>query len=82
MSLNVKRQELLARALVAVARAAHDGGLIATDEVAAALLEKNPDCSMSLDEVRDEIARLAVANCVCVEFGTRPKYVSRQRNLH
>jgi len=82
MSLNVKRQEILARALVAVARAAHDGGLIAADEVAASLLGKNPDCSMSFDEVRDEIARLAVASRLCVEFGTRPRHVLGQRKLN
>ena len=69
---SVERTEVLDLAALSVEAAAQDGGLIPADLEARRLLDANPDCQMSFDELRASIARLAVKRGVIVEFGLRP----------
>jgi hypothetical protein len=68
---STKTGEVNDLAKLAVETAAKDGGMIAVDLEARRLLDDNPDCRISFDELRDEIARWGLARGVCVEFGQR-----------
>jgi hypothetical protein len=68
---SVDRQEVLDLAGLSVDGAAKDGGMIAADMEAHRLLDAHPDCQIPFEELRDTIARLAVAKGVGVEFGER-----------
>ena len=70
---SVERHEVLDLAALSVEAAAQDGGMIATDVEARRLLDANPDCQMSFEELRRAIATLAVKRGVGVEFGLRPQ---------
>ena len=73
---SVERTQVLDLAALSVEAAAQDGGLIAADMEARRLLDANPDCQISFDELRAAIARLAVNRGVIVEFGLRLKQES------
>ena len=62
------RVEMLALALAEVNRAAKAGSTININAAARRLLPQFPDSQMSIDELQAEIARLAVAEGVPVEF--------------
>ena len=63
------RRQALAGAIVAVAKAARNGGMISIDLRAQRLLNEYPDCGLSLAELREELARLAIEQGVGVRFG-------------
>ena len=65
------RQKLLALAHMAVEKAARDGGMIAAHALATQFLADHPNSEMSHEELREEIARLAIQHGVGVEFGKR-----------
>jgi len=66
------RHHILNRATVAVEKAARNGGLIkATVEARRILSEYELGC-MTVDQVADEIARLASERGLIVEFGDAP----------
>lgn len=69
---SVERQEVLDLASLSIEGAAQDGGMIPADMEARRLLDAHPDCQISFEELRDAIARLALARGVGVEFGLRP----------
>jgi hypothetical protein len=66
------RESILNLALSAVEHASRNGGMIAAHTEAVRLLNEHPECSMSVDELRDEIARIAMHRGVGVEFGSPP----------
>ena len=68
---SVERQEVLDLASLSVVGAAQDGGMIQADMEARRLLDANPDCQMSFEDLRDAIARMAIKRDVSVEFGLR-----------
>ena len=70
------RRQALAGAIVAVTKAARDGGVMFVDRHAQRLLSEYPDCGMSFAELREELARLAVQQGVNVEFGVSSATVS------
>ena len=74
---SVERQEMLDLASLSIERAARDGGMIAVDVEAYRILDMRPDCSMSFEELRTAIARLAVSRGVGVELG---RDIPREQN--
>ena len=66
---SVAYRELVDLANLSVEGAAQDGGVISADLEARRLLDAYPDCQIPFDELRDTIARLAVARGVSVKFG-------------
>lgn len=68
---SVEHAEVLDLVALSVEGAAQDGGMISADMEARRLLDAHPDCQIPFDELRDTIARAAVARGVGVEFGDR-----------
>ncbi len=62
-------QEVSDEVATAVDAVFRDGKLISATAVAREILENNPDCTMSVDELAEWIGRLAATRGVSVEFG-------------
>ena len=62
-------QEVSDELATAVEAAFRDGKLISATPIARQILEHNPNCSMTVDELAVRIARLSAARGVAVEFG-------------
>jgi hypothetical protein len=76
MSLKVKsveRQEMVDRTLIAIQKAARNGGVFSATKLARLLLDEHPDVGISLATLQDGIARLAVEYGIGVELGDEPK---------
>lgn len=63
------RQDLLDLALVAVEKAARDGGMIAPYGLAVRILKEHPTKGVSVAELQQAIVNLAIERRVGVEFG-------------
>jgi hypothetical protein len=68
---SVKRQEVLDRALVAIQKLVRKRRVISPEVLAKRLLDEDPTCTISLAQLRNDIARLTVDRRVGVEFGDR-----------
>jgi len=75
-------QEVSDEVATAVDAVFRDGRLISATAVAGQILQNNPDCSMTVDELAVWIGRLAATGGIAVELGKRPwSSLDRSHNI-